>query len=493
LGFIETVLHYCHSDAFAAHVGQSKTMDKVRKHAYWQGWKKDVAEYVRSCMVCGSGKGHRPWRNGPMQRMPIRDLSGSFSLLVVGAIGPLVATPRGNKFILVFVGYFTRWAEAFPVESLDTLTFVRVMVDEVLCRHGVPERLLSDRGTNFISELAKSFYETLEINKLFGAAYHSQTQGLVERFNGTLIGMLKMFVSETQTDWDLYLPRVLFAYRTSFHEALGDSPFLSLYGRDPVLPLDLAFLNTKNEWKSNEVAEYRRRLYLSLRDIRRLVERQLIKAQDRHAQRREDQVEVTFEAGDAVWIYQYFRARRHEKKTKKLAFSWHGPYRVVSQIGENTYNVAIPHHPDRVVPVNVNRIKKFAGRWSRPFPNEVPSGIESRPGVDNEGPLTIVDLPSTSFVERLTLGGEATLFSGVTSPIVEILADRVRDRQKQYLVLTASYETCWRPASSLLPDFAALIRVYEEGLQKENAWPEPRRRARLAEANAAVDEDELLF
>ncbi|KAE9345171.1 hypothetical protein PF008_g8893 [Phytophthora fragariae] len=493
LPFIETVLHYCHSDLFAAHVGQSKTIEKVRKHAYWHGWKKDVIEYVKSCTVCRSGKGYHPWRNGSMQRMPVQELSGPFSLLVVDAIGPLVTTPRGHKYILVFADYFTRWVEAFPVEALDTLTFVRVMVDEVLCRHVVPERLLSDRGTNFISELARSFYETLWIMKLVGAAYHPQTQGLVERFNGTLIGMLRMFVSEAQSDWDLYLPRVLFAYRTSYHDSLGDTPFFSLYGRDPVLPLDLAFLNTKNDWKSNEVAEYRRKLYLAMRDTRRLVERQLLKAQDRNARRRSDQVAVEFNEGDAVWVYQYFRARRGEKKTKKLAFSWHGPYRVVGQLGENTYKIAIPSHPDRVVSVNVNRLKKFAGQWSRPFPNEVPARVGRQPDADDAGPLTVDDLPTTSFVERRTLGGEETVFSGVTNPIVEALAKRVKGRQEQYPVLTASYETCWRPTSSLLPDYAPLIKIYEDERRTAGGWPELRRSARLVDANATVDEDEMLF
>ncbi|KAE9010237.1 hypothetical protein PF011_g9903 [Phytophthora fragariae] len=438
-------------------------MEKVRKHAYWHGWKKDVIEYVRSCTVCGSGKGYRPWRNGRMQRMPVQELSGPFSLLVVDAIGPLVSTPRGHKYILVFADYFTRW-----VEALDTLAFVRVMVDEVLCRHGVPERLLSDRGTKFISELSKSFYETLGIKKLFGAAYHPQTRGLVERFNGTLIGMLRMFVSEAQSDWDLYLPRVLFAYRTSYHDSLGDTPFFSLYGRDPVLPLDLAFLNTKNDWKSNEVAEYRRKLYLSMRDTRRLVERQLLKAQDRNARRRSDQVAIEFNEGDAVWVYQYFRARRGEKKTKKLSFSWHA--------------------------LTVTLVNwKFAGRWSRPFPNEVPAGVERQPDADDTGPLSVDDLPTTSFVERLTLGGEETVFSGVTNPIVEVLAKRVKGRQEQYLVLTASYETCWRPTSSLLPDYAPLIEIYEDERRTAGGWSELRRSARLVDANATVDEDELLF
>ncbi|KAK1947079.1 hypothetical protein P3T76_001089 [Phytophthora citrophthora] len=54
--------------------------------------------------------------------------------------------------------------------------------------------------------------------------------------------------------------------------------------------------------------------------------------------------------------------RRGERTTKKLAFSWHGPYRIVSAVGENTYRVAIPSHPNRVVSINVNRLKRFQGR-----------------------------------------------------------------------------------------------------------------------------------
>ncbi|KAE8914520.1 hypothetical protein PF007_g9239 [Phytophthora fragariae] len=113
-------------------------------------------------------------------------------------------------------------------------------------------------------------------------------QGLVERFDGTLIEMLRMHVDEAQTDWDVYLPKVMFVYRTVYSEALGDSPFFSLYGRDPVLTLDVVFINLGKRWKSNEVAQYRRELYRSMKDSRHLVERRLIKAQDRHEQRLRD-------------------------------------------------------------------------------------------------------------------------------------------------------------------------------------------------------------
>ncbi|KAG2900390.1 hypothetical protein PC117_g21987 [Phytophthora cactorum] len=470
LPFIETVLHYCHADIFSAHLGKTKTAHKVRRHAYWHGWKKDLVDYVRECSICSGGKGRRPWTAGLMQRMPVQDLSGPFSLLVADAIGLLVVTPRGNMYILVFVDYFTRWVEAFAVASLDTISFMDAVIEGVICRHGVPERL-SDRGSNFKSNLARSLYETLGIKKLFGSAYHPQTQGLVERFNGALMGMLRMYVSETQTDWDVYLPRVQFAYWTAYHEGLGDTPFFSLYGRDPVLPIDLAFLNTGKDWKSNE----------------------LIKAQDRHEKRLDKQVRVTYAEGDAVWVYQFFRARLGERKMKKLAFSWHGPYRIVGQVGENAYRVTIPSHPNKIVTVNVNCLKRFRGRWSRPFADKIPEGAEKNAYEDGTGPLQEKDLPSTSFVERLSVGIEDTALSGVSSPIVDIVAKRIESRELQYLVLTAMYETFWLSRAALTPNFGTLIRAFEDVNRKKRGLPELRRNARLVEANADVDDAEVLF
>ncbi|KAE8986476.1 hypothetical protein PR002_g22342 [Phytophthora rubi] len=146
LQYVETVLHYCHSDILSSHLGLTKTLEKARRHAFWPGWRKDVAEYVRECARCGGGKGSRPWRAGQMQRMPVADLTGPFSLLVVDAVGPLPETERGNKYILVFVVYFTRWAEAFAAKKLDSVTFVEAMVNGVVAQHGVPSRLLSDNG-----------------------------------------------------------------------------------------------------------------------------------------------------------------------------------------------------------------------------------------------------------------------------------------------------------------------------------------------------------
>ncbi|KAE9025190.1 hypothetical protein PR003_g11695 [Phytophthora rubi] len=366
------------------------------------------------------------------------------------------------------------------------------MVNGVVARHGVPSRLLSVNGSNFTSDVAKSFYQTLGIKKLYGAAYHPQTQGLVERFNGTLIGMLRMHVSEAQDDWDVYLPRVLFAYRAAYHEALGDSPFFSLYGRDPVLPLDVAFLNLGSKWKSNEVAQYRRELYSSLRSSRHLVERQLLKAQDRHEQRLEGQIAVRYEVGDPVWVYQAFRAHRGETKTKKLAFSWHGPYRVVDRVGDNAYRFDIPSHPQKTVTVNVNRLKKYRGKWTRPFMDEVPEGVANTAG-DNNGPLEEADLPSSSFAERLTIGSDDTVIAGTDAPLLSIVAKRKENQLVEYLALTTSYETYWLSREAHLPEYASLIETFEKAERKKKGLSELRRSARLADANAEVDDEYLLL
>ncbi|OWZ09462.1 LOW QUALITY PROTEIN: hypothetical protein PHMEG_00017832 [Phytophthora megakarya] len=478
---------------------------------------------VTSSNMRGLFRGYRSWRNGLMQPMPVVDLSGPFSLVVVDAIGPLVTTPRENKYILAFSDYFTRWVETFPVKRFDTVTFVNLMIDEVVPRHGVPERLLSDRNPNFISNLAMSVHQTLGIKKLFGAAYHLQTQGLVERFNGTLSGMLRMYVSEIQEDWDLYLLAVLFAYRTSYHEALGDSPFFSLYGRDPLIPLDLAFLNTHDDWKrvklvfghsahglnvpldscfpqpldhigvsaSDGIDEVEAVVdptvgVVHAQQCSVVLKRMLFVATlTDWARFAGEPVAVTFEVGVAVW---YFRARRNKRKTKQLAFSLHGPYRVTGKVGENTYRVAIPSRPDRIVTVNTEQVSRTN---ESPFSTEVPTNLEVSPGADDDGPLTEGDLPNSSFVERLSIDGEEAAFSGVSSHIVDLVAKRTVNGDKQYLALTATYETCWRSLSSLLPDFKVLVFDNEE--RKLNNSYELRRSARLAEANAAVDEDELLF
>ena len=94
---------------------------------------------------------------------------------------------------------------------------------------GIPDEILTDQGTNFISALLQEIYQLLLIQQIRISPYHSQTDGLVERFNSTLKAMLKILTSKNQ-DWDELLPYLSFAYREIPQESTGFGPFKLHYG-----------------------------------------------------------------------------------------------------------------------------------------------------------------------------------------------------------------------------------------------------------------------
>ncbi len=112
---------------------------------------------------------------------------------------------------------------------------------------GLPQEILTDRGTNFTSKLLKQVYHLLGIRGLKTTLYHPETDGLVERFNQTLVQMLRKFVCDTGSDWDQWLPYILFAYREVPQASTGFSPFQLIYGHDVRGPLSLL----KESWEQS--------------------------------------------------------------------------------------------------------------------------------------------------------------------------------------------------------------------------------------------------
>lgn len=150
----------------------------------------------------------------------------------------LPLTKSGNKYVVVFADYLTKWLEAFPVPDQTAETIAKLHVEKIVCVHGVPEQLLSDRGSAFLSELLLETCSFLGIKKLNTSGYHPQTDGLVEKFDSTLINMIA--ISSNKSDWDERLPFLLFAYRVSAQESTKESTFYLMFGRNPRLPTESA-------------------------------------------------------------------------------------------------------------------------------------------------------------------------------------------------------------------------------------------------------------
>jgi transposase InsO family protein len=158
------------------------------------------------------------------------EVNEPFEMVGVDVIGPLPQTTKGNEYLVVFTDYLTKWPEAFAVPNQESLTIAKLLVEEIICKHGAPKKLLSDRGKNFLSDLMHDIATIMKIKKVNTTAYHPQTDGLTERFNKTLIQMISMYTDKNQHDWDEFLPFVLFAYRTSVQDSVKETPFFLMYG-----------------------------------------------------------------------------------------------------------------------------------------------------------------------------------------------------------------------------------------------------------------------
>ena len=149
----------------------------------------------------------------------------------------LPKTRQGNRYAAVFIDYLTKWPEVLATPDQTALTIAKLFVEEIVSCHGVSQQLLSDRGPSFLSKLFLGVCSLLGTKKVNTSAYHPQTDGLVERFNRTLIDMLAKRVGVQERDEQL--PYVLFAYRSTLQTSTRESPFRLLYGRDPQLPSEI--------------------------------------------------------------------------------------------------------------------------------------------------------------------------------------------------------------------------------------------------------------
>lgn len=233
---VPDILREHHDGPLAAHLGFKKTYTRIKERFYWETMYKDIRHYIKTCPDCQRRKMPKTKPLGAMQPIP---LIAPWERVGLDLVGPLPVTDNGNKFMAVFMDYFTKWPEVVPIPDAKAETVARAYLYHVICRHGAPKRLLTDLGKNFTSELFKHLNDRLGTKKEFTTAYHPQTDGLVERFNRTLLDMLTMYCAANQEKWDEYLPLVLFAYSTSEHASTLETPFMLTYGREAYFPSDI--------------------------------------------------------------------------------------------------------------------------------------------------------------------------------------------------------------------------------------------------------------
>uniref|UniRef100_A0A8C5QB65 Gypsy retrotransposon integrase-like protein 1 n=1 Tax=Leptobrachium leishanense TaxID=445787 RepID=A0A8C5QB65_9ANUR len=241
----QELLRLAHDIPLAGHLGQKKTRHRLARAFFWPRLSEDTREFCRTCPVCQkAGKaGDHP--KAPLHPMPI--IQEPFSRVAVDLIGPLPRpSATGKRYILTIVDYATRYPEAVALANIQADTVADALL-RVFTRVGFHREILSDQGTQFTAELTQQLWRLCGVKALHSTPYHPQTNGLCERFNGTLKQLIRAFAHERK-DWEQYLPHLLFAYREVPQESTGYSPFELLYGRQVRGPLDLV----RAQWEGKQ-------------------------------------------------------------------------------------------------------------------------------------------------------------------------------------------------------------------------------------------------
>ena len=349
------ILAELHDAKTAGHFGQKKTIERVKRCPfYWPGMAAFARRWVQNCVKCGARKGPQHSKRGPLQTYWVGTPMDRVSIDLLGPFRP--RTTRGNSLILTVTDHYTRWVEAFPLRDGKAPEIARKVVDFV-CRHGMPLEIHSDQGRNVDGEVMKEVCRIMGIRKTHTTPYHPQGNAITERENAVIKAALAAFVNKRLTDWDVHLPAVMMAMRSSVHRTLGVTPNSMVFGRECRVPLD-AFVGPPPEVEYNVLpaSEYAAQLAEALQQAHSIVTEHMRshyayqkKDYDRHV-KAED-----FEEGDAVWLRVY---PTQVGQSKALKDPWDGPWIVTSKLSDVNYKIQMtPRGLAQVV--HVNRLRPY--------------------------------------------------------------------------------------------------------------------------------------
>jgi len=256
--------------------------------------------------------------------------------VAVDIVGLFPVTTQGNRFICVVMDYFTKWPEAYALPDHEAETVAEALVNNFITRFGVPCELHSDQGREFESVVFQECCRLLGIKKTRTTALRSQSDGLVERFNRTLIHEVAKYCSSDQRDWDVKLPSLLMAYRSAQHETTIHTPAKLMFGRELRLPVDLATGRPPQE-VTDPISNYAQMLQERLITAHRLV-RNSMRTAGNNMKTRYDwhSREVKYNVGDHVWLHNPLRKRG---LSPKLQSPWEGPYEILQVMSDVTYKI----------------------------------------------------------------------------------------------------------------------------------------------------------
>ena len=224
--FQAAVIDRAHAEP--GHLATQKTLSLLREAYVWPHMRETIRTRLNKCATCVVHQ--KRHENIAMGDMPLP--ASPMQIVALDLIGPFVASKCNNKYVLTIIDHCTGWAEAIPVPDKRSET-IEHFFNYFVAAHGCPERLISDNGTEFTAKHWTDYLAHMSIKHVRCTPQHPQSNGKIERFNGTFKEMLSKAFKNAPGDWEDHLGATLLAHRISTSDVTHFSPYYLLYGRQP--------------------------------------------------------------------------------------------------------------------------------------------------------------------------------------------------------------------------------------------------------------------
>src|SRR6266498_354533 len=229
---MEPILSLAHEHPLLGHFGLEATLSKLKERYYWPKMKDDIRSYIQTCDQC-QRRGKTTDEN-ELHSIKIKELFYQWGIDIVRS---LTETLQENKYIVVTIDYFTKYSEARTLTNANVKSVANFIYEDIICRHGCPRKIISDRGTHFNNQVIEKLLKRFKIRHNLSTSYHPKTNGLVERFNRILCESLAK-LNEERENWDEYILPTLFAYRIKVNKNTQFILFYLTYKQEAILPFD---------------------------------------------------------------------------------------------------------------------------------------------------------------------------------------------------------------------------------------------------------------
>lgn len=346
------LIHEVHDTPTGGHMGLKKTLRRLMTTCWWPGMKNMIADYVMGCITCAATKSSTQKPAGTLHPLPIPEKP--WQVISIDFVGPLPMTNDFFDFVLVVVDKFSKMAHFIPTTSNVTAKkTAHLLIDNVIRLHGLPEAIISDRGTQFTAELFQQVWKALGTDLRMSTSYHPQTDGQTERLIKELEHQLRTHANRTNGQWKEWLSVIEMHYNSDVHESTGKTPY-ELNGVDWRDAFALAIQKPTAGLTSEDARQILDGMKTAWEDARQVMLRQR-EQQKKYADgsRRDEKYQV----GDLVMLSTKNLAVGRGKLTDRYI----GPFRI-SEVRDNGVNVRLnlPKALGRLHPVfHIEKVKRF--------------------------------------------------------------------------------------------------------------------------------------